>query len=119
MSKHCFCLLTCLYVFSVFAGEYLPAKRVQHDPFLKPAIPQQSDLTPGESPSPAQQVIWAPKLSATLRAGRNSMANVNGNIIRLGESLDGYQLIEVDERSAVFVKNKQRTQLKIDDEATK
>jgi hypothetical protein len=43
------------------------------------------------------------------------MANVNGKIIKLGETIDGYRLIEVDERSALLVKNKQSTHLTIDD----
>ena len=106
-----FCLLACLCSFSVVGGEYPQAMRVQHDPFQRPVIPQPEP----EVSKPSAQQAWAPKLTATLRAGRNSMANVNGNIIKLGETIDGYRLIEVDERSAVFVKNKQRTHLTIDD----
>jgi hypothetical protein len=115
MSKNSFCLLACLCSFSVLGEEYLQAKRVQHDPFQRPVIPQQSLAKP-EASNPSAQELWAPKLTATLRAGRKSMANVNGKIIKLGETIDGYRLIEVDERSAVFVKNKQRTPLTIDDE---
>ena len=114
MSKMTFCLFACLCSFSVVGGEYPQAMRVRHDPFQRPVIPQTSVAEPEGSKPPTQEA-WAPKLTATLRAGRNSMANVNGKIIKLGETITGYKLIEVDERSAVFVKNKQRTHLTIDD----
>lgn len=115
MSKSSFCLLcACLYSFSVEGGEYPQANRVRHDPFQRPVIPQTS-VAESKVSKPSAQQAWTPKLTATLRAGRNSMANVNGKIIKLSETIDGYRLIEVDERSAVFVKNKQRTHLTIDD----
>lgn len=119
MSKSSFWLLCAwLCSSSVLGEEYPQAIRVLHDPFRKPAIPQQNVAEPEILKQSAQQE-WVPKLTATLRAGRNSMANVNGKIIKLGETLNGYRLVEVDERSAVFVKNKQRKKLMIDDEKNK
>ena len=38
-------------------------------------------------------------------AGANSMANVDGVMVRLGDSFQGYRLIAVHDRSAVFEKN--------------
>ncbi len=67
--------------------------------------------------NPVEQQAWSPKLSATLRSGKNSMANVNGAVIKLGETIDGYRLIEVNKRSAVFIKNEHRIQLTLDGEA--
>jgi hypothetical protein len=114
MNKHCFWLLcACLSPFSVIGGEYPQTQRVQHDPFQRPAIPEASVSEAGVA-KPSVQQVWAPKLTATLRAGKNSMANVDGKIIKLGETINDYKLIAVYERSAVFVKNKQRTQLTID-----
>ena len=116
MSRSSFWLLcACLCSFSVVGEEYPQANRVHHDPFQRPVIPQKSVAEP-EASKPSAQKVWAPKLTATLRAGQNSMANVNGKIIKLGETINGYRLIEVDERSVVFAKNKQRTHLTIDDE---
>lgn len=119
MSKSAFWLL-CVWLcsFPVVGEEYPQALRVLHDPFRKPAIPQQSVAGP-EISKPSDQQDWMPKLTATLRAGRNSMANVDGKIIKLGETLNGYRLVKVDERSAVFVKNKQRKKLMIDDGTNK
>jgi hypothetical protein len=119
MSKSAFWLLCAwLCSFSVAGEEYPQALRALHDPFRKPAIPQQSVAGP-EISKPSAQQAWIPKLTATLRAGRNSMANVDGKIIKLGETLNGYRLVKVDERSAVFVKNKQRKKLTIDDGTNK
>lgn len=116
MNRRSFWLISaCLCAFSVEGEEYSHANRVRHDPFQRPVIPQQSAAAT-EVIKPSAQQSWAPKLTATLRAGHNSMANVNGNIIKLGETIDGYRLMEVDERSAVFAKNKQSIHLKIDDE---
>lgn len=116
MNKRFYLILcTGICSFSASGAENPQANRVRHDPFQRPALPQ-SSITAPEAEKPTAQQPWAPKLSGTLRAGRNSMANVNGNIVKLGETIDGYKLIEVDERSAIFVKNKQSTHLTIDAE---
>ena len=54
------------------------------------------------------------RLTATLRAGRNSMVIVDGKTIKLGETVDGFHLIDVKEHSAVFSKNSQPLILEID-----
>jgi hypothetical protein len=118
MRKSFLCLFIFVSSFGVLGGEYYQAIRVLRDPFEKPKIPQKSIEETGTAKAPTQQ-SWTPQLKATLRAGRNSLANVNGKVIRLGETINGYELIGVGERSAVFVKNKQRTELTIEDEPTK
>lgn len=104
--------------FCVMGGEYYQAIRVLRDPFQKPNILQKTIEETGAAKAPKPQP-WTPQLKATLRAGRNSMADVNGKIIKLGETINGHQLIGVGERSAVLVKNKQRIELTIEDEPTK
>jgi hypothetical protein len=106
-------LLIVICSFGVLGGEYDQAIRVLRDPFQKPNIQQKSIVAPEAEKAPSQQT-WAPQLKATLRAGRNSMANVNGKIIKLGETINGYKLMGVGERSAILVKNKHRLQLTID-----
>jgi hypothetical protein len=115
MSKITFCLIASLCSLAVMGEEFTQLNRVRHDPFQRPVIPQTS-IAETQASKPAAQQAWAPKLTATLRAGQNSMANVNGKIVKLGETINGYRMIEVDERSVVFAKNKQRTHLTIDDE---
>ena len=44
------------------------------------------------------------------------MANVDGRILSLGDSIDGYKLIEVYERAVVFVNQGKITRLTLDEE---
>jgi hypothetical protein len=113
MRKSFLYLFTFVYSFCVLGGEYYQAIPVLHDPFQKPNIPQKSIEEPEGIKAQAQQPL-APQLKATLRAGRNSMANINGKIIKLGETTNGYKLIGVGERSAILVKNNQRLELTIE-----
>jgi hypothetical protein len=118
MRKSSVYFIAWLYSCSASGGEYPQAIRILHDPFQKPAIPQANIAEP-EASKASTQNTWVPLLKATLRAGRNSMANVNGKIIKLGETFNGYKLITVEGRSAVFIKNKQRIKLTIDESTNK
>jgi hypothetical protein len=97
----------------IFTALALPVlgqgRALQHDPFVRPAV----GLVPGNASSVAQpaRVKAAPEgkprlnLQAVLVAGPQSIANVDGVMLRVGESIDGYRLLEVQHRSAVFEKN--------------
>jgi hypothetical protein len=98
---------------SVMGEETSQAPRDLRDPFQKPKITEKYSEEPEAVKAPSQQA-WIPQLKATLRSGRNSMANINGKIIKLGETINGYQLIEVGEKSALLVKNNQRLPLTIE-----
>ncbi len=87
---------------------------VLHDPFQKSVFMKPSVQT--EINEPSSQSFWKPHLIMTLRAGKNSMVNVAGQIVGLGEKIDDYTLIAVHERSAVFVKRGKIVRLTIDDE---
>lgn len=119
MRKSVLYFLACLCSFCVLGSEYVQTIRVLHDPFQRPAISQKSMAVPETAKTPVQPPAWIPQLKATLLAGRNSMANVDGKVIKLGETINGYKLIKVGERSAVLVKNKQHKQITIDDETNK
>lgn len=95
-----------------FSALALPAmgqgRALQHDPFVRPAV----GLVPANASSAAAGGVKAapegkPKLSlqAVLVAGPQSIANVDGVMVRVGESINGYRLLEVEHRSAVFEKN--------------
>jgi hypothetical protein len=96
-----------------FTALALPAlgqgRALQHDPFVRPAV----GLVPGNASSAAApgRLKAAPEatpklnLQAVLVAGAHSIANVDGVMLRVGESLNGYRLLEVQQRSAVFEKN--------------
>lgn len=93
------------------------ARTLQHDPFARPAF---SALpTSGTDGAPARQAQAVRdgnpklKLHAVLLAGPDSMANVDGVLVRVGESVQGYRLVSVHDRSAVFEKNNAKFTLEI------
>ncbi len=73
-----------------------------HNPFARPssevaAIDRRS-LASGEVTS---NTIT---LTATLVGVKNKLANIDGRVIRQGEEIDGYRLVEVHEDHAVFIR---------------
>lgn len=96
-------MLTGLCCFSVTAAETL-----QHDPFARPLITNSTTVA-----TVVEEVIWNPALTAVMVAGKNSLVNVDGVIIKLGEEIDGYRLIEVKDYQAIFKKGRKRVVLTI------
>lgn len=80
-----------------------PDPQLHIDPFERPALAGVS-LKPANNTDPRRE-SWQPKLRATMRWPDGSMVNLEGRLVTLGEDIDGFRLIEVRERSAVFVKN--------------
>ena len=93
------------------APAYAQAQSLRHDVFARPALssmqPLRIEPDPGSQPE-ALKPVWNPVLRAVIAAGRESLANVDGAIVRIGGKIDGYRLVEVRERDAIFVKDKQR-----------
>lgn len=85
---------------------------LQHDPFVRPALGGfgQPRSPAAAAPRPAASGELRPRfqLNAVLAAGSNSIANVDGVMVRVGESVQGYRLVAVQDRSAVFEKNNAR-----------
>lgn len=88
---------------------------LQHDPFVRPAI---GGFAPPPPPGPARPGATGvaparPKLQlhAVLVAGSDSLANVDGVMVRIGESVQGYRLVEVTDRTAVLEKNNAKVTL--------
>ncbi len=103
------CLFLCGQMASVTAEPQL-----RFDPFARPDLetlpkPIEVKLTKESVPE-----VWGARLNATMRSGGHSLANVDGNIIAPGESIEGYRLIEVHERFAVFMKEDKRYVLDLD-----
>lgn len=87
--------------------------KLRNDPFARP------DLSAKPSTANAKNIkesgsAWNPVLLSTLRADDSSMVNVDGRILMLGENIDGYTLIGVKERSAIFENAGNRYTLEID-----
>lgn len=98
----------------VAATPQLYAATLRHDLFsrpsletLKPAQPEPvKALTPPAPPPKPPE--WKPELTAIISGGGSALVNVEGRILRIGQELDGYRLVEVQERQAIFVKDKVR-----------
>jgi len=91
------------------AGGDLPTV-LHFDPFAAPDLDQVARGGEGVSgPQPA----WSPVLRATLMAGAESMVNLGGTILKLGDEAHGYQLVDVQEGEASFLKGESEVVLSI------
>jgi hypothetical protein len=93
------------------------ADGLKHDPFARPVLvprPASAESVPGISvKAPVPDSVWKPELRAIMVAGPKSIVNVAGALVRIGEQIDGYRLVEVHEETAVFVKNTKRVTLSL------
>lgn len=117
MNQSTFLLVSALSLVSVsVAAQETGVPVLKHDPFAEPVLRNMTQSSPEAANSkPVERGPWIPELTSTLRAGKNSMVIVNEKVVKLGEKIEGYKLIEVKERSAVFVKNGRKTRLSLDD----
>lgn len=99
------------WLFVLISGLIVPAvaadKNLTYNPFSKPEA-----LAPVQTPSKtvmttAQQAMNLP-LNATLVSNQAPLAIVNGELLGIGEEIQGYRLLSVDEGRAVFEKQGQR-----------
>ena len=86
------------------------ALELTHDPFKKPDLLIKPPATHAVSTADQNTVeaSIAPlegDLRVTIQAGPYSMVNVGGEILMLGDTLDGYRLVQVGEIEAIFEKN--------------
>lgn len=95
--------------------------RLQRDPFQPPRLEKKtSSPSPGIADAPpavyAPPISVAPdfKLRAVLHAGAQSMVNVDGNLISVGEEIEGYRLVAIHERKAELVKGGDKVVLTLD-----
>lgn len=89
------------------------AHKLRNDPFDQHRTStHRPDLRPEQTAATPQ--AWRPELRAVLVAGDRSMADVGGIIVKLGGEVDGFRLLEVRDRKAVFLKNGTRLTLSID-----
>jgi hypothetical protein len=48
-------------------------------------------------------------------AGQQSLANISGEIVSLGDEINGYKLVGIQQREIVLLKNNERRVLSVDD----
>jgi len=92
------------------------ADGLKHDPFVRPVLAPPAPAAPVPAntvKAPVPEPVWKPELRAIMVAGPKSIVNVAGALVRIGEQIDGYRLVEVHEETAVFVNNKKRVTLSL------
>ncbi len=105
-----------LLVLAACALPAFAADGLSHDPFVRPPLtapgaPLQNQA--GGKRLAGPEAPWNPKLTAVMVAGKDSLVDIDGRIINIGEEIDGYYLIKVMEGEAVFRKKNRRVVLKV------
>ncbi len=106
-----FILRAALAVLACAAGPVgAQAETPRHDLFARPAPAAMHRLKhePGKSEPAVREEQWNPQLRAVMAAGPDSMVNVDGAMVRIGEEIRGYRLVEVRDGEAVFAKGGKR-----------
>ena len=82
-----------------------PSRKILHkNPFIKPSVNTLSK--PGNSSTANNQTsLNEMVLRGTLSSGTQAIANINGEMLTVGELINGYELKKVNIGSAVLVRN--------------
>jgi hypothetical protein len=84
------------------------------NPFAHP-LPESSQPVPGAA-NPAPEVPVPLELRGTMLAGADSLANIGGLILGIGQEVDGYRIVAIHERQVVVEKNGEQRTLSVDNE---
>ena len=103
-----FVLMTVFFLPSAFAGDSL-----KHDPFARPLLSAPPSNT-AVGTLAEEEMPWNPQLIAVMVAGNNSLVNLDGIILKIGEEQDGYRLVQVRDHEAVFKKGNKRIVLNME-----
>ena len=79
-----------------------PLSPLVHDPFVQPAFLKAPAHTARRVTAEVKPKL---QLRSILQAGDESMVNLNGEILMIGDTYQGYKLVEVGKQSAVFIKD--------------
>lgn len=97
-------LLTLVAALPAMADD-TPTALLHHDPFRRPAPPLAPRTSDPATPAPA---VWQPTLRGVLLAGAGSLANVDGQMVGIGDHIEGHRLVSVSDRQAIFEKDGRR-----------
>ena len=109
--RRCAGMLVVVSATALMAGS-AAAQKLLRDPFNHP---KPTVLARPDTPVVVSEE-WKPELRAVMFDKGRSLIDVGGKILALGESVGGYRLIKVEERSAVLSKNGVQITLKLDKE---
>jgi len=85
-----------------------------HNPFSHPEVPSRPSAHGSGANQPQREAKL--ELRATLIASEHPMADVNGVILTVGEEVDGFRLVEVDERRAILERDGTKVVVSLGDE---
>ena len=100
-------------------------RKLAHDPFDRAVVQQllrqaesksaaagsAANGTGAAAAAAAQVSVLKAELRAVMAGGVRPLVNLGGTILGIGDSVDGFRLEEVRERSAVFVRDGNRVEL--------
>ena len=107
-----------LWVLAVVAGPAAAAEASAvplHNPFKRPAQALFDPANEGGGAPAAVAVAPRLVLKAMLLAGPDTVVSINNVLLRIGERIEGYRLVEVKGTQAVLVKNGKRLVLDMED----
>lgn len=114
MAMFLLALLALLFSTAVDSRDVAPI--LHSDPFERPdLLLQPKPELEAELEIQPDAGTWQPELRATMRSSKGSMVNIGGEIIAIGEQIDGFRLLEVQERTAIFDKGGQHYPVSLDD----
>lgn len=86
-----------------------PLGQLEHNPFDTPALVAGERNSRGSTERPS----WTRRLKGTLVSAGNSLANMDGTLVAVGEIYEGYTLTRVGEGSATFDKDGLKLELQV------
>ena len=103
--------LILFFISSICSAEDIEYKLLKN-PFIKPSFVKLEDVEQ-KIKSDSNIPFSGKSLRATLSDGPDSIANVNGQMIFIGDKVNGYKLESVDVGSATFVRNGKKITLNV------
>ena len=89
---------------------------LKSNPFERPLM---TDKSKPDQTAPVQAALASMTLRATMAAGPDSLANIGGEILGIGQQINGYTLLAVHPRHVVLEKNETQKTLSIDNDTEK
>ena len=85
---------------SLSSASVAASGEIRRNPFVRP--PTEVLLEERPAVADRQRQEWRPELRAVLVAGKKSVADFGGVILKVGEITNGYRLLSVHEDAATF-----------------
>ena len=89
---------------------------LKSNPFERPVMKDKSEVNQNTS---AQAALPSLTLRGTMAAGPDSLADIGGEILGIGQQINGYTLLAVHPRHVVLEKNEIQKTLSIDNDTEK